>query len=325
MRTAHIYSLASFALLCATLTACTSPSQTEVAAWEALAVEALEVSANDASEVPKTQIYEPWADARYLPAPGEVRDMGTTIGQDIAQNGVNTAPSFQPARFAKEISRAAWDLALKGYNYAYPEAAPVAAVSPASVGQYGGSEQGLVLAGVPVATLQALEASAAADQRPRPDCLRILERSIINYCSIDTMVQACFGRTCQYFDLPAGQGVELRAGFDSLVGQRHPGHGGHPIRADRAAYATGSYFIPVAVPLSPNMSPNVSPISPAAPVPAAAQQAPVVVVPSTVTPAPTKPMTQAPNAPTQVQSAPTKITPEEAEAWDTQPLFAPAE
>lgn len=313
MRTAQFLTLAGLAALSLSLTACYDPSQTEVAAWEALAVEALELSAEDEAQVPKTQIYEPWADARYLPSPEETRPLGNTIGQEIAQNGVNTAPSFQPDRFTREISRAAWDLALKGYAYDYPEAAPVAPVSPASVGQYGGDQQALVLTGVPVAQLQALEARAAADQRPRPDCLRILGRSIVNYCSIDTMAQACFGRTCQYFDIPAGQGVELNAGFDSLVGQRHPRHGNQPIRAPRASYASGSFFIPLAVALpAATPTPPLQPVVKAAP----ATPAPAAHVAPAAAPA---------TSPTPITdlTAPS-ISPEEAEAWDKEPLFAPA-
>ncbi len=306
------------------LTACTNPSESELAAWHSLAEEAL---TQGMAEPAKTEIYEPWADARGLPQPGAVYDMGRTIGQEIArsrtvlswqaiQGTPNSYPSYQPERFSVEISRAAWDLALRGYQYDLPEAPPVAPVAlpsvasqSASQGANQGVNQGanqppLSLAGVPVDTLKALEASHRADQSSRPDCLRILGRTIFNYCSIDTMAQACFGRTCQYFDIPSEQGIELNAGFDSLVGQRHPRDGGHPIRADRSRYAAASYFIPLAVPvaspqplgLQPSSNPAVQPGSPPLTPPASKPSQPFTPI----------------------------ISEEEKQQWDKEPLFAPA-
>lgn len=296
------------------LSACQNPSESEMAAWQTLAEEAL---TQGMAEPAKTEIYEPWADAQELPQPGAVYDMGDTIGQEIArsrsvlswqamQGAPNTYPSYQPSRFSQEISRTDWDLALRGYQYDMPEAPPVAPVALPSVGQ-AANQSPLVLAGVPVETLKALNASYNADQGPRPDCLRILGRTIFNYCSIDTMAQACFGRTCQYFDIPAEQGIELNAGFDSLVGQRHPRDGGHPIRADRARYAAASYFIPLAVPMASNRPAAQSgtrsnPAQPTPQQPASAQPGPAPVF---------QPITP--------------ISDAEKNEWDNEPLFAPAQ
>lgn len=327
MKRNSLWTLARLASLplALSLSACQNPSQSEMAAWESLAEEALMA---DVQAPAKTDIYEPWADTENLPQPGVAYDMGDTIGQEIArsrkvlswqshQGAPNSYPSFQPARFAVEISRSAWDLALRGYQYDMPEAAPVAPVALASVPSQGGVQAPLILAGVPVATLKALEANYQADQGPRPDCLHILGRTIFNYCSIDTMAQACFGRTCQYFDIPREQGIELNAGFDSLVGQRHPRDGGHPIRADRSRYATGSYSIPLAVSLAPNTPP---------PAPQAQPSAQPVTAPPGVPAGPVAGPAAGPVAsPPASPPGGTPISDEEKANWDKEPLFTPAQ